>query len=489
MNRAVLILFALPVFFGCCRQPEKTDKAIGFELIPISKTALYDSTSVFFGNFGRYPRDAAAAPIGIFDSGTGGLTVMEAIVTLDLFNNATGKEEPDGICDFAGESFVYLADQANMPYGNYSTENKTDYLRELIVQDALFLMGHQVKTIVVACNTATATGLPDIQALLERSQTGVTATGVIHAGVKGALETLSKTESGSIGVMATVGTIRTMGYERTIRELAKAMGYTGTLQVINQPAMGFAEAVDEEPDFIARDATQPRDNYRGPALHHPDYSIHPKLLDAYRFDFTGNGMLCTGAAGDYTRLQLNFAPNYARYHLLSLIEKLRATPDPQPLKALIMGCTHYPYHRETLQQMLCELRNYQQDGCFPYRDLIAADAVLVDPAVHTARELYILLRDRKMLNRNSSDMRYGFYISIPNSDLPGVALESIHGDLSETTAAPPGRFTYDFKYGRNPGTSLEYVRIVPFSSDNMDGETQKRFRTSIPVTCSLIPNL
>jgi hypothetical protein len=54
-------------------------------------------------------------PIGVFDSGTGGLTVLEAILTLDAFNNRTGQPGADGIPDFKGEHFQYLADQANMP--------------------------------------------------------------------------------------------------------------------------------------------------------------------------------------------------------------------------------------------------------------------------------------------------------------------------------------------------------------------------------------
>jgi len=405
------------------------------------------------------------------------LTVMEAILTLDLFNNITGEEGPDGISDFVGESFIYLADQANMPYGNYSTENKTDFLRELIIQDALFLLGHQVKSMVVACNTATATGLQDIQTLLEMSRTGVSVTGVINAGVEGAFASISKEESLAIGVMATVGTIQTEGYQRTIEKMARELGYTGTIQVVNQSGMGFAEAVDEEPDFVLRSAKQPRATYRGPALNHPDYPIDPQLLDAYHFDFKNNGMLYAGGPGAYTQLQLNAASNYARYHLLSLVEQLRASPNPQVLKVLIMGCTHYPYHKETLRMMLDELRNYSVDGHFPYRDIIAKDVVLVDPSVNTAKELYILLRDQKLLTSSGDFSPSGFYITVPNSDLEEVSLEA------------PGRFTYDYKYGRNAGNLLKDVKMEPFSVDNIGIETINRFRSAIPITFSFIPNL
>ena len=64
---------------------------------------------------------SASQPIGIFDSGTGGLTVFDAIVNFDKYNNKTRNftSNGDSIRDFNQESFIYLADQANMPYGNY----------------------------------------------------------------------------------------------------------------------------------------------------------------------------------------------------------------------------------------------------------------------------------------------------------------------------------------------------------------------------------
>ena len=67
-----------------------------------------------------YRGDLRDLPIGVFDSGVGGLTVLEAIKAHDRHHNLTGAEGADGVPDFAGESFVYFGDQANMPYGNYS---------------------------------------------------------------------------------------------------------------------------------------------------------------------------------------------------------------------------------------------------------------------------------------------------------------------------------------------------------------------------------
>ena len=122
-----------------------------------------------------------ALPIGIFDSGTGGLTVMEAILRLDQFNNNTGQLGVDGKPDFDGESYQYLANQANMPYGNYAAEHKTDLLKEHILKNMGFFLGHDyatkkgegwqeqkkspVKMIVIACNTATAYALDEFTSI------------------------------------------------------------------------------------------------------------------------------------------------------------------------------------------------------------------------------------------------------------------------------------------------------------------------------------
>ena len=98
---------------------------------------LFSSALLFLiaGCAGSAESKFRGMPIGMFDSGTGGLTVMEAFLTMDSFNNVTGEEIPDGVPDFAGEDFVYLADQANMPYGVYSSVGKTEYLKELIIKN------------------------------------------------------------------------------------------------------------------------------------------------------------------------------------------------------------------------------------------------------------------------------------------------------------------------------------------------------------------
>jgi len=137
-------------------------------------------------------------PIGVFDSGTGGLTVLEAMLTLDAFNNLTGKPGADGKPDFDKEYFQYLADQANMPYGNYAAENKTKLLKEHVVKNMDFLLKQQfditktntaaapkqgVKMLVLACNTATAFALEEVKQFVQDNGAKAPVVGVINAAV------------------------------------------------------------------------------------------------------------------------------------------------------------------------------------------------------------------------------------------------------------------------------------------------------------------
>ena len=86
---------------------------------------------------------ASERPVGVFDSGTGGLTVLEKLLTVDEFDNATGARRPDGKPDLDAENFLYFGDQANMPYGLYDAKGKVDFLRELIVRDTRFVLGEE----------------------------------------------------------------------------------------------------------------------------------------------------------------------------------------------------------------------------------------------------------------------------------------------------------------------------------------------------------
>jgi glutamate racemase len=130
------------------------------------------------------------APIGVFDSGVGGLTVVHALRERLPF-----------------ESIVYLGDTARVPYGPKSPDTVRRYAGEA----AGFLLARDVKLIVIACNTATARAADDVAASVS-----IPVVGVIEPG---ATEAARRSRDGVIGVIGTQGTIESGIYERVIREL------------------------------------------------------------------------------------------------------------------------------------------------------------------------------------------------------------------------------------------------------------------------------
>ncbi len=134
-------------------------------------------------------RIAASHPIGIFDSGVGGLTVLSAL----------RRRLP-------GESFLYLGDTARLPYGTKSAGTVQRYA----LKAAAHLLHHDVKLLVVACNTATSFALPE---LIDASP--VPVAGVVEPGVRAALALGVH----RIGVIGTEGTIRSGSYQRALARM------------------------------------------------------------------------------------------------------------------------------------------------------------------------------------------------------------------------------------------------------------------------------
>lgn len=432
-----------------------------------------------------------ANPIGVFDSGTGGLTVLNAILTLDYFNNVTGEPKPDGKPDFEKECFQYLADQANMPYGNYAAENKTDLLKEHILKNVDFLLCTKyalhhttnwisnpkptIKMIVVACNTATAYALPEIKAYLKTKPGNIPCIGVIDAGAKAALEWQEQHGDGLIAVFATAGTVASDGYPRTIKAFAKAMNISEP-EIISQGGVGLAESIDRDWAYFVDTLKAARSSYKGPSIKNKDYTIDTTLLQVYNFNKEANKLLCEyDDKGSCLDMQLNDPANYVRYHLVGLLEKIKRSNSSKKMNTLILGCTHYPFMKDSIRSVLNELYNFNSDGEYRYRNVLAEHVELIDPAIETAKEAYITLRKQKLQNYS---LKYPakFYISVPNTSLPEVQLQ------------PDGWFTYQYKYGRFAGENKEYIKVVPFDHQNISDATYSRFRQSIPTVYKAIEN-
>ena len=133
------------------------------------------------------------APIGVFDSGVGGLTVAREIM----------RQIPN-------ERMIYFGDTARVPYGNKSQDTVIRYSRQI----TRFLQTNQVKSIVVACNTASAYALDTLE-----KETDIPMIGVVKPGAKAAVQ---ETKNGCIGVIGTEATVSSRLYDRYIKMLKQS---------------------------------------------------------------------------------------------------------------------------------------------------------------------------------------------------------------------------------------------------------------------------
>ncbi|MGI8639164.1 MAG: glutamate racemase [Pyrinomonadaceae bacterium] len=132
-------------------------------------------------------------PIGIFDSGVGGLTVYRA-----LHNR------------LPNEHFIYLGDTARVPYGTKSLATVERYA----IENSQFLASRGIKLLIVACNTASALALPKI-----REKISVEVIGVIGPGARKAVAITRRQENPKIGVIATEATVSSNAYANSIKQI------------------------------------------------------------------------------------------------------------------------------------------------------------------------------------------------------------------------------------------------------------------------------
>ena len=137
-------------------------------------------------------------PVGMFDSGFGGLTVARALIDL-----------------VPGEDLVYVGDTGRYPYGPRPLEEVRDFAHQI---SRWLVDEHDVKLVVVACNTATAAALDELRADLP-----VPVVGVIEPGVA---SLVLATRNGRVGVIGTVGTISSGAYQREVASVAPELELT-----------------------------------------------------------------------------------------------------------------------------------------------------------------------------------------------------------------------------------------------------------------------
>ena len=217
------------------------------------------------------PLSGGSAPIGVFDSGVGGLSVWREIVRL-----------------LPGEDTLYLADQAHVPYGARSTEE----VAALAHASVAWLIDQGAKLIVIACNTATAAALTSLR---ERWPA------IPIIGMEPAVKPASQmTQTGHVAVLATPGTLQAARFSHLVERFANGV------QVHTLMGTGLVAMVE-------------RNELAGPALE-------------------------------------------------ALIRDIFSSVQTIPIDHLVLGCTHFPFLSETLQQMLGE------------------QVTLIDPAPAVARQ-------------------------------------------------------------------------------------------------------
>ena len=238
------------------------------------------------------------APVGVFDSGVGGLTVAREIMR-----------------NLPSEKIVYFGDTARVPYGSKSKDTVIRYSSQIVH----FLREQNVKAIVIACNTASAFALEAVQDKLD-----IPVLGVIEAGARVAAE---ETKNKRVGVIGTVGTVGSGIHESYLKRL------NPEITVIGKACPLFVPLVEEG------------------WLHDP--------------------------------VTVEVASRY-----------LQELKDEQ-VDTLILGCTHYPLIRSTIQEVMGE------------------KVRLVNPAYETALELKSLLTKMDLLStgEQQAEFPYRFYVS------------------------------------------------------------------------------
>ena len=149
-------------------------------------------------------------PIGVFDSGIGGLTVAKSFFEL-----------------LPNENIIYLGDTARLPYGTKSKETVILYSIECLK----FLLSKNVKLVVVACNSSSSVAVPFLQKI-----TKIPVIGVIDPGSKASVE---KTKNNKIGVIGTMGTIKSNAYRKQVKK------YRNDVEISSQACSLFVQLAED----------------------------------------------------------------------------------------------------------------------------------------------------------------------------------------------------------------------------------------------------
>jgi len=397
------------------------------------------------------------------------LSVLEMFLTSDFFDNITGEEKPDGISDFAGEKFQMLLDYANSPYIDFYRDSAgINILRDVCVRNTLHLMGEDyyiipddriptgvrepVKLVVNTSDLSCLFCQDDLDTLMEMSGTGVKSLNLFYAGIKAAVAESMSNGAYAVGVLASPELYLASKFESMIRDAFLQAGVNEKVQIFQQLSTGIQESVEGDPRYYLPDALAIRDEYAGPILGTSDDDIDINMMDRYGFQTSQNSLLLRYSRKTCTDIQLNSPGNYARFNLVTLIEKHRRSGSHIPIQAIILGDICDTFVLDTLKSVVDELYNFSRDGQYIYRNSISPDLVFINPVECLVKECYKLLRKEKTLAFNTSRTDVTSFLIIPSPTLTTDKVDSLSGVFSES-----------FKHGRKPGQENSGEKMIPFS--------------------------
>ena len=349
----ILLLMLATVRLPGCKETQPVE----VDLDPLVQKALYDTTSSYYTDFSKYPKNIADLPIGIFGLGTGTATMLESALSLDSFDNITGETGSDRIDDFAGEIFTCytaLSDADDI----YDENGRLD-VHDAAIKHTLFLVGDKcaegykdrAKIILAAGNITRSTGLDDIRTMLRISGSGVKIISEVEEGVKSLYDEMADKPmlNYSVALLSDSLTIASGAYPAMMKDVAAERGMKNVPPLVCQRM----DVVD---------------------------SLSVKELGK---------------------------------SVAAMIEKHFADGKPSPICAIVTNADLDKEALDAIRDVVGNYRSKRIGGDYPYRAFINDRLVFINPARCAAEECYRTLRGDNNLALRIDRERVFHYTDLP----------------------------------------------------------------------------
>lgn len=344
----------LVVCFGCrCSNQAHKDAP---QKLPVVYQAFSDTLCPFYVKTNKFPHNRKELAIGLLGSNPSCDSLLLAtFLQADYFDNITGQPLPDGICDFAGENFLY---HRYVPDSSFLSDSIITFRQQAICETALLIRPtvslEATKVVVVACDAAAQLAQKDMRDLLEDARLHIPSTSTLWTGIRTTEQWLEE-KPGTLGIFASPQAVALKSYQ-------SLLSYDNT----------FLQQYDTT-----------------------NTPIPKELIPVFHFDFSQGNMQYKGSRYNPTYIYIRSEANYVRYFTVMLVEQLRHGNTRKPLTYLLLGDISLVPYTAVITETLRQLRDYRKEGRYVYRHLISPQVTLIDPARETAIETYrLLLQDK-----------------------------------------------------------------------------------------------